>query len=122
MTNPASDLDALGIDSANLRWLAARDLIDELSAGASKQINALFLATEFLDLAEWNAIRRLAGHIDIAQWIEWGPTLIDRDYLEARSVILSRYKGLARERARTIVDEVSPPQLRKTEEPRESHR
>ena len=53
----SADLDALMIDSPDLRWLAARDYMAEAEQAVTRQINALGLIWEFLDLAERNAGR-----------------------------------------------------------------
>jgi hypothetical protein len=103
------DLAGLGIDSAEARRLAVRDYIDEQGRIAEKQFNALWLALEFLDLCETNAAARLQG-----PWRRDHPVpLWAIDYLTARTKILSRYKGAARDRARDILDAYVPPALRK---------
>lgn len=107
MSDPAADLEALGIDSAPIRILAARDYIDEQGAAVTRQIKALFLVTEFLDLAERNAIRRGADYRP-----GWGIKLTAADYLTARATIIAPYTGAVRERALEILDDYVPPELR----------
>jgi len=104
----SADLDALMIDSPDLRWLAARDYMAEAEQAVTRQVNALGLIWEFLDLAERNALRRGVPYVP-----SWGVHLSEIDYLTARAVVLGRYKGLARERAREILDDYVPPMLRK---------
>lgn len=107
----AADLDAMEIDSAELRVLAARDYIAEQSAIVSRQINAVFLIAEFIDLAEANALRR-PGAITVDTIDGWPIKLAAADYLTARSTLLGRYKGKARDRVLEILDEYVPPALR----------
>ncbi len=102
------DLDALGIDSAELRWLAVRDYLDEMQRDVIRQVNALFLVAEFLDLAEDNAHRR--GEADSP---EWGTPTTAIDQLTAKAKILGRYKGATRERAAEVIDPYLLPMLRK---------
>lgn len=124
----AAELDALGIDSPELRVLAARDYIAEQEQAVSRQINAVLLIAEFADAAEANALRRgeprvrcvgdapceciesLAGPRECAR--AWGPQLVAADYLTARSTVLKPYTGKARDRALEILDEYVPPALR----------
>lgn len=95
---PAADLAAMGIDSANLRWLAARNLIRKGREAANRRFERIWLVATFLDAAELNAIRRgeVVG--------DAGHDLIIRDYLEAKCIILARYAGVVRERAGAIID------------------
>jgi hypothetical protein len=120
-------LDAMGIDSAELRWLAVRDYIAELEREADRKINAVWLIATFLDLCETNAHRRgeppwrCVGEDPCACAIPgiracarlWGPRLIAADYLTARSVALAPYKGKARERGLDVLDPFMLPMLRK---------
>jgi hypothetical protein len=63
------DLDWLGVPSPELRWLAARDYLDEWQQSANdavdeylgemrRQIRTLLLVADFYDFAEQNAHRR----------------------------------------------------------------
>jgi hypothetical protein len=115
LDGPASDLDVLEIDSPGLRWLAARDYIAEQGQAVSRQINAVVLIAEFVDLAEQNAIRRLGREAlcIILDRGDWGVPLVAVDYLTARSMVLGRYEGKTRDKARDILDEFVPPNLRK---------
>jgi hypothetical protein len=126
-----ADLEALGVDSAELRWLATRDYLDDQAEEVSRKINALFLIIEFLDRAEANAIRRGAPASTFDSWHPpgskqrawmdahgigdngtYGPRLVAADYLTARSAVLERYEGKARARAIEILNEYVPLDLR----------
>lgn len=134
--DPVADLAALNIDSPDMRWLAVRDYLDDLQATALKKLNAVWLAAEFMDLVEANALMRLGGPNALVKarnmammlgafyGSDLTPAIMDYglckalevsslsyapiDYLQARSVILRRYHGKARERARAIIERHSP--------------
>jgi len=127
----SADLSAMGIDSAELRWLAARDYIAEQGEASTRKFNAAFLVAELLDLAEANAIARgeppstfeawFPPDSEMRAWLDaqgigddggYGPRLLAIDYLTARALILSRYKGRARERAMEILEPYVPAALR----------
>jgi hypothetical protein len=122
-----ADLQALNIDSAELRWLAVRDYLYELGQGVSRQIKAIFLIAEFLDRCEANAFRRgepmpgtfcigfapCWGRGDKCGRHQWGPKLIAADYLTARLLTVAPYKGSVRLRAIDILEPYMPPYLRK---------
>ena len=91
---PAKDLADLGIDSAQLRWLAARHYTQELRDEDMRQIRRVWFLATFFDYAEQNAIERL-GYCPL----EGGPPLIKRDYLTAKARVLEPYKGASRDAA-----------------------
>lgn len=124
-----ADLHALDIDSAELRWYATRDYLEEQRVIVTRQINAVFLIAEFLDRMEANAFRRGESPSCVDE-PEFGctcrrsavlglcdrffaPKLIAADYLTARSLVVGAYKGKARERAIEILDPYMLPVLRK---------
>jgi hypothetical protein len=131
-----ADLQALGIDSAELRWFAVRDYLDELRRDGDRAQNALMLVAEFLDLAEQNAQLRGAqlkpglcecGEIIdnsniVEHWDYWlcpypmkvVPThyLVGNDYLTAQATLLKRFSGKTAERVRKITTEWIPIDIR----------
>jgi hypothetical protein len=136
-----ADLKALGIDSAEMRWLALCDYLNELRTETQRAINSLMLVAEFLDLAEMNAKQRGSqlrpglcecgetldetnmrefGALDHYEyWLCDRPTrcmpthyLVGNDYLTAQAALLKRYKGKAAERAREITTSCIPIYIR----------
>jgi hypothetical protein len=110
---PARDLAALGVDSPRLRWLAARDYLNELSDGVTRSINRVALIATYADYAEQNVFQRPDGIFCI--WSHWpcrdgmigvhDVRYTATDWLEARVRTLEPYKGATRNAALKILKE-----------------